>query len=142
MDTTVAILDTRAKANVMPLLIAKGLGCPILSTEHLKLRTVSGQVIKFSGIAKVSVKVKHRVGYDTVFFLIDKSTIVLLGQPFIKAIKLTFKYPKDRSIKAVMVSPKSKGSTCIVIVVPLLKQGHRTAKQAFTKEESNNKAEN
>ena len=79
MDTTVAILDTRAKANVMPLSIAKGLGCPILSTEHLKLRTVSGQVIKFLGIAKVSVKVKHRVGYKTVLFLINRSTIVLLG---------------------------------------------------------------
>jgi hypothetical protein len=79
VDTTVAILDTGAKANVMPLSMAKGLGCPILSTEHLKLRTVSGQVMKFSGIAKVSVKVKHGVGCDTVFFLIDKSTIVLLG---------------------------------------------------------------
>jgi hypothetical protein len=63
----------------MLLLIAKGLGCPILSTEHLKLRTVSGQVIRFLGIAKVSIKVEHRVGYDNVFFLIDKSTIVLLG---------------------------------------------------------------
>jgi hypothetical protein len=103
---------------------------------------VSGQVIKFLGIAKVSVKVKHRVGYDTVFFLINRSTIVLLGQPFIKAIKLTFEYPKDRSIKAVIVSPKSKGSTCIVIVVPLLRQGHRTAKQAFAKEESDDKEEN
>jgi hypothetical protein len=41
-----------------------------------------------------------------------------------------------------MVSPRSKGSTCIVMVVPLLKQGHRTAKQAFAKEESDNKAEN
>jgi hypothetical protein len=79
VETTVAILDTRAKANVMPLLIAKGLGCLILSTEHLKLRTVSSQVIRFLGIAKVSIKVKHRVSYDTVFFLIDKSTIVLLG---------------------------------------------------------------
>jgi hypothetical protein len=41
-----------------------------------------------------------------------------------------------------MVSPRSKGSTCIVIVVPLLKQGYRTAKQAFAKEESDDKAEN
>ena len=103
---------------------------------------MSSQVIKFLGIAKVSVKVKHRVGYNTVFFLINKSTIVLLGQPFIKAIKLTFKYLEDRSIKAVIVSPKSKGFTYIVIVVPLLRQGHRTAKQAFAKEKSDNKEEN
>jgi hypothetical protein len=41
-----------------------------------------------------------------------------------------------------MVNPKSKGSTCIVMVVPLVKQGHRTAKQAFAKEESDDKAEN
>ena len=74
--------------------------------------------------------------------MINKSTIVLLGQPFIKVIKLTFEYLEDRSIEAVMVSPKSKGSTYIVIVVPLLKQGHRTAKQAFAKEESDDKAEN
>jgi hypothetical protein len=79
VDITIAILDTRAKVNVMPLLIAKGLGCLILSTEHLKLRTVSSQVIKFLGIAKVSIKVKHRVSYNTIFFLINKSTIVLLG---------------------------------------------------------------
>jgi hypothetical protein len=103
---------------------------------------VSGQVIRFLGIAKVSIEVKHRVGYNTVFFLIDKSTIVLLGQPFIKAIKLTFEYLEDRSIEAVMVSPKSKGSTCTVMVVPPVKQGHRTAKQAFAKEESDDEAEN
>ena len=41
-----------------------------------------------------------------------------------------------------MVSPKSKGFIYIVIVVPLLRQGHRTAKQAFAKEESDNKEEN
>ena len=41
-----------------------------------------------------------------------------------------------------MVSPKSKGSTCIVMVVPLVKLGYRAAKQAFTKEESDDEAEN
>jgi hypothetical protein len=105
----------------MPLLIAQGLGCPILGIEHLKLKTVSGQVIGFLGIAKVYVEVKHRVGYKTVFFLIKNSLVVLLGQPFIKVIKLTFKYPKDRSIKVVIVSLRSDYSTCIVMVVPPLK---------------------
>ena len=142
VDTTVAILDTGAEANVMPLSMAKGLGCPILSTEHLKLRTVSGQVMRFSGMAKVSIEVEHGVGCDTVFFLIDKSTIVLLGQPFIKAMKLTFEYPEDGSIEAVMVSPKSKGSTCTVMVVPPVKLGYRAAKQAFAEEESDDEAEN
>ena len=93
-------------------------------------------------MAKVSIEVEHGVGCDTVFFLIDKSTIVLLGQPFIKAIKLTFEYLEDGSIEAVMVSPKSKGSTCTVMVVPPVKLGYRAAKQAFAKEESDDKAEN
>jgi hypothetical protein len=53
-----------------------------------------------------------------------------------------FKYLEDRSIKAIMVSLKLKGFTYIVIVVLLVKQGHRTAKQAFAKEKSDNKAEN
>jgi hypothetical protein len=53
-----------------------------------------------------------------------------------------FKYLKDRSIKAIIISPKSKGFTYIVIVVPLVNQGHRIVKQAFTKEKSDNKAEN
>ena len=63
----------------MPLLIAQGLGCLILGTEHLKLKTVSGQVMGFLGMAKVYVEVKHRVGYKTVFFLIKNSLVVLLG---------------------------------------------------------------
>jgi hypothetical protein len=41
-----------------------------------------------------------------------------------------------------MVSPKSKGFIYIVIVVLLLRQGYRIAKQAFAKEESDDKEEN
>ena len=78
-DIAEAILDTGAEANVMPLSMAQGLGYPILGTEHLKLKTVSSQVIGFLGIAKVYVKVKHRVSYKTVFFLIKNSLVVLLG---------------------------------------------------------------
>ena len=133
-DSKVTIINTGAKANVMPLSTAKGLGCLILSTKHLKLKTVSGQILQFLGIVKVYVKVEHRVSYKTVFFLIKNSLLVLLGQPFTKAIKLTFEYPKDRSIKAVMISPRpGDKSTCTVIVVSPLKSARRTRKQAFIK---------
>ena len=37
-----AILDTEAEANVISYELAKELGCPILSIEHLKLKTVLG----------------------------------------------------------------------------------------------------
>ena len=40
-----SILDTGAEANVMPYELAKSLGCPILSIENLKLKTMSGQVL-------------------------------------------------------------------------------------------------
>jgi hypothetical protein len=121
----------------MPLSTAKGLGCPILSTKHLKLKTVSGQILQFSGMAKVYVEVEHGVGCETVFFLIENSPLVLLGQPFTKAMKLTFEYPEDRSIEAVIISPRpGDKSTYTVMVVPPLKSARRTRKQAFVKGDS------
>ena len=39
------MLDIGAKANVMPYELAKSLGCLILSTENLKLKTMSRQVL-------------------------------------------------------------------------------------------------
>ena len=39
------ILDTGAEANVMLYKLTKSLGCPILTIENLKLKTVLGQVL-------------------------------------------------------------------------------------------------
>ena len=39
------MLDTRVEVNVMLYKLAKNLRCPILSTKHLKLKTVSRQVL-------------------------------------------------------------------------------------------------
>ena len=50
--------------------LAKELGCPILSTEHLKLKIVSGQILQFIGIAKVEIKIEYRVSCTIVFFLV------------------------------------------------------------------------
>ena len=52
--TELAMLDTGAEANVMTYELAKKLGCPILSTENLKLKTVSGQILQFAGMAKTA----------------------------------------------------------------------------------------
>jgi len=43
--TELAMLNTRAEANVMSYELAKSLRCLILSTKKLKLRTVSGQML-------------------------------------------------------------------------------------------------
>ena len=68
-----SMLDIGAEANVMPYELAKSLGCPILSTENLKLKTMSRQVLQFAGMAKVEIEVEHRVGYTTTFFLVKES---------------------------------------------------------------------
>ena len=39
------ILDIGAEANVILYKLAKSLGCPILSIENLKLKTISRQVL-------------------------------------------------------------------------------------------------
>jgi len=64
------MLDTRAEANVMSYDLAKCLRCLILSIENLKLKTVSSQVLQFTRIAKADIKIKYRVRYTTVFFLV------------------------------------------------------------------------
>jgi hypothetical protein len=40
-----AIVDIGAKANVLPTSLARALGCLILGTQNLKMRTVSRQII-------------------------------------------------------------------------------------------------
>ena len=67
------MLNTRAEANVISYELAKELRCPILSTEHLKLKTVSGQVLQFAGIAKIEIEIKHGVSCTTVFFLVQET---------------------------------------------------------------------
>ena len=133
--TEAAMLDTGAEANVMSYELAKGLGCPILSTEHLKLKTVSGQVLQFAGMAKVEVEIEHGVGCNTVFFLVRETKgqslpMVLLGQPFTRAMKMTFEHGNHGSIDAVFHDPRSH-QTCTVSVVPPVKKSLRSKQSQY-----------
>ena len=140
--TELAMLDTGAEANVMTYELAKKLGCPILSTENLKLKTVSGQVLQFTGMAKAEVEIEHGIRYTTVFFLVRESRgqtlpMVLLGQPFTRAMKMTFEHGDYGSMDAVFHDPHSH-STCTVPVVPPVKRSVRTnyQQQAFVEDGS------
>ena len=129
-----SMLDTGAEANVMPYELAKSLGCPILSTENLKLKTVSGQVLQFAGMAKVEIEVEHGVGCTTTFFLVKESKgqhlpMVLLGQPFTRAMKMTFEHGEHGSMDVVLHDPNSN-STCTVSVVPPVKKSLRNVPYA------------
>ena len=125
-----AMLDTGAEANVMSYELAKELGCPILSTEHLKLKTVSGQVLQFAGMAKVEIEIEHGVGCTTVFFLVRETKgqslpMIILGQPFTQAMRMTFEHGSHGSMDAVFHDPRSH-QTCTVSVVPPVKKSVRS----------------
>ena len=125
-----AMLDTGAEANIMTYELAKSLGCPILSTENLKLKTVSGQILQFAGMAKAEVEIEHGVGCVTVFFLVRESKgqtlpMVLLGQPFTRAMRMTFEHGDHGDMDAVFHDPRNR-HTCTVSVVSPAKRHVRS----------------
>ena len=128
--TKLAILNTRAEANVMTYELTKKLSCLILSIENLKLKIVSSQVLQFIGIAKAKIKIEYRIRYTTVFFLVQESReqtllIVLLRQLFIQAIKITFEH-RDYSLIDTIFYDLYSYSTYTILVVPLVKRLVRT----------------
>ena len=135
-----AMLDTGAEANVMSYELAKSLGCPILSTEKLKLKTVSGQILQFAGMAKADIEIEHGVGCSTVFFLVRETKgqtlpMVLLGQPFTQAMRMTFEHGDNGAMDAVFHDPRDH-QTCTVSVVPPVKKSVRAKhRQAYVTDE-------
>src|ERR1700721_3968649 len=91
--TREAIVDIEAKANVLPTSLARALGCLILRTQNLKIRTVSGQIIQFARMSKVFVEIAYKVSCKIVFFLVAYATLVLLGQPFARKMKCYLNTP-------------------------------------------------
>src|ERR1700721_2788937 len=116
-----AMVDIGAEANVLPTSLARALGCLILGTQNLKIRTVSGQIIQFARMSKVFVEIRHRVSCKMVFFLVDHATLVLLGQPFARKMKLLLEHPSNSSIDATFTDPSTQ-ETCTVIVVASLQK--------------------
>src|ERR1700721_2489156 len=88
-----AMVDNGAEANILPTSLARALGCLILRTQNLKIRTVSGQIIQFARMSKVFVEIAYRVSCKIVFFLVNYATLVLLGQPFARKMKCYLNTP-------------------------------------------------
>ena len=101
--TREAIVDIGAKANVLPTSLARALGCLILETQNLKIRIVSRQIIQFARISKVFIEIAYRVSCKTVFFLVNHMTLVLLGQPFARKMKLSLEHPSNGSMDATFI---------------------------------------
>ena len=125
VGTHLVILDTGAECNILPLSVARQLGCAILSVEDFQLSSVSGELIRFAGMAKIRVEIEHGVGCEDMFFLIDYAPKILLGQPFVAKMKMTFLHREDGSWDGVFVDPEYPRSTCTVMVVPPLRQARR-----------------
>ena len=68
--------------------------------------------------------------------------MVLLRQPFTRAMKMTFEYRDHGSIDAVFHDPRNH-STCTISVVPLVKRlgRHKRHQQAYV-EDTSSKEEN
>jgi hypothetical protein len=138
VETSLVILDTGAECNILPLSVARELGCAILSVEDFRLSSVSGEHIRFAGMARVKVEIEHGVGCEDMFFLIDRAPKILLGQPFVAKMKMTFLHREDGSWDGVFVDPQHPRSTCTVMVVPPLRRARkrRVAMQPHVEEVS------
>ena len=99
-----AMINTRAEANVILIRLIKMLGNLILRTQNLKIKTVSRQIVQFSRIAKVTIKIRHSIRYKTIFFLVTHVILILLEQLFISKIKIALNYLKDKFINAMFIN--------------------------------------
>ena len=54
-------------------------------------------------MSKVFIEIAYRVSYKTVFFLVNYTTLILLGQPFVRKMKLSLEHPSDSSIDATFI---------------------------------------
>ena len=136
------MLNTRVEANIISYELTKKLRCLILSIENLKLKAVSSQVLQFIGIVKAKVRIKYRIRYTTIFFLVQELKeqtllIVLLRQSFIQAIKIIFKYRNYSSIDTIFYNLYNY-SIYTILVIPLVKRiiYSKYYQQAFIKNRS------
>ena len=72
-------------------------------------------------MSKVFIEIAYRVSCKTVFFLVNYTILILLGQPFARKMKLSLEHSSDSSIDATFIDLSTQ-ETCIVIVVALLQK--------------------
>ena len=51
-------------------------------------------------MSKVFIEIAYRVSCETVFFLVDYATLILLGQPFARKMKLSLEHSSNSSMDA------------------------------------------
>ena len=70
-------------------------------------------------MSKVFIEIAHRVSCKTVFFLVDYATLILLGQPFARKMKLSLEHPSNSSIDATFIDLSTQETYIFIVVIPL-----------------------
>ena len=125
--------------------LIKSLRCPILSIENLKLKIVSSQILQFARIVKAEVEIKYRVRCIIVFFLVRESKgqtllIVLFGQLFTRAMRITFEHRDYRDMDTVFYDLQNR-HICTVSIVSLTKRYIQSDPYQYTYIEDNHPEE-
>lgn len=91
-----ATLDSGAEVSCITLETAIRLGLPITKSQSMALKTITGTKSRFIGYAgNIAVTVGDLV-VRTRFYIIDiPGTKIILGFPFFRKARLSFRYPSD-----------------------------------------------
>jgi hypothetical protein len=112
-----ATLDTGAEVSVISLDAALRFEIPITHSTGMALRTITGDKSRFVGFAdNVAVTIGNTI-VRTRFYIMDSSGIkVILGFPFIRKARVTFRYPRDEEdgpVFALLCDPRTGDITSV-----------------------------
>jgi hypothetical protein len=112
-----ATLDTGAEVSVISLDAALRFEIPITHSTGMALRTIIGNKSRFVGFAdNVAVTIGNTV-VRTRFYIMDCAGIkVILGFPFIRKARVTFRYPRDEEdgpVFALLCDPRTGEITSV-----------------------------
>jgi hypothetical protein len=97
MEECIYLINTSAECSICPISLARDLEAKIFNIPYFKILTTTRHEYAFSGIAMLEVEIAYGVGCKTIFFLVDNTLKILLGQPFITTIKMKIIYYDDSS---------------------------------------------
>ena len=115
------MLNIRAKCNILFIKTTKTLSYIINNISSFIIFIITKYKFKFASVAKIKIKIAKRVKCEDLFFLVDRAFKTLLKMPFIRKIKLCFSFNKDGSLNGTFTDLEDPASSCIIIVVLLLK---------------------
>jgi hypothetical protein len=96
-EESVYLINTRVECSIYPTSLARDLRAKIFDVPHFKISTATRHEYSFSGMAMLKVEIAYGVGCKIMFFLVDNALKILLGQPFIVAMKMKIIYHDDGS---------------------------------------------